>query len=100
MIMVITRADVKHIAALARIALTAEEEDLYEKELSSVLAFVAELEKLDVRGVASMAGGADLDTIMRPDDPDLGDVLEGDSVKLLEAAPEKESGRIKVPPVF
>ncbi|MFY9462710.1 MAG: Asp-tRNA(Asn)/Glu-tRNA(Gln) amidotransferase subunit GatC [Candidatus Sungiibacteriota bacterium] len=109
--MAITREEVKRIAALARITLTAEEEELYEKELSSVLAFVAELEKLDVRDVAPMtgrpngrasprwAGGTDLMTVMHEDA--VGDAdLEGKSADLLAAVPECENGWVKVKSVF
>lgn len=97
--MAISREEVKRIAGLARIALTAAEEDLYEKELSTILAFVAELEKLDVRDVPPMAGGTDLTTIMREDaavDTD----LEGKSAALLAAVPERRDGLVKVPSVF
>ena len=99
MTMAITREEVKHIAVLARIALTSEEEELYEKELSSVLDFVAELEKLDVQEVAPMAGGTDLMTVMREDR--VGDAdLEGKSADLLAAVPEQENGWVKVRLVF
>ncbi len=97
--MAITREEVKHIAALARIALTEEEEELYEKELSSVLAFVAELEKLDVHDVMPMAGGTDLMTVMREDKVADAD-LEGKSADMLAAVPERADGWVKVPSVF
>lgn len=97
--MAITRKEVKRIAALARIALTAEEEELYEKELSTILAFVAELEKLDVRGVAPMTGGTDLTTVMREDAAADAD-LEGMSADLLAVVPERRDGLVKVPSVF
>ena len=97
--MAISREEIKRIAALARIALTAEEEGLYEKELSSVLAFVAELEKLDVAGVMPMTGGTDLMSIMREDTMADAD-LEGKSAAMLVAVPERRDGWIKVPSVF
>lgn len=97
--MSLSRSEVRRIAALARIALTEEEEYLYEKELSSVLAFVAELEKLDVRNVVPMAGGTDRETIMREDEIIDAD-LEGRSVDLLAAVPERMDDLVKVRQVF
>jgi len=97
--MVITREEVKRIAALARIALTDQEEELYEKELSSVLEFVAALEDLDVRDAAPMAGGTDLMTIMREDKVADAD-LEGKAAELLAAVPDRADGWVKVPSVF
>ena len=97
--MAISREEVKRIAVLARIALTAEEEELYEKELSSVLAFVAEIEKLDVSDVIPMAGGTDLVSIMREDTVADAD-LEGMSADLLAVAPERHGGWVKTPSVF
>ncbi len=97
--MAIIREEIKHIASLARIALTADEEELYEKELSSVLAFVAELEKLDVSDVAPMAGGTDLVTVMR-EDAVADSNLEGKSPDLLGVVPERDSDLIKVRSVF
>ncbi len=97
--MAISREEVKRIASLARIALTAEEEELYVSELSSVLAFVAELDGLDVHDVAPMAGGTDLMTVMREDAVADAD-LEGKSADLLAAAPEREGDLVKVRSVF
>lgn len=107
--MAITREEVKRIAALARIALTEEEEELYARELSSVLAFVAELEKLDVRDVVPMAGGTpphqhwcggtDQETIMR-EDAVMDSDLEGKSADLLAVVPEQREGLVKVRSVF
>lgn len=97
--MAISREEVRRIATLARIALTEEEEETYEKELSSVLGFVAKLEHLDVRDVAPMTGGTDQETVMRADDVADAD-LEGKSVDLLVATPEHHGGRVKVKNVF
>ena len=93
--MAISRSDVERIAILARIALTEEEKTLYEKELSSVLAFVEELDGLDVKGVIPMAGGTDRETIMREDRVMDGD-LDGVSLDLLAAVPERADDLVKV----
>lgn len=97
--MAISREEIKRIAALARIALTTEEEGLYEKELSTILAFMAEIEKLNVSDVIPMTGGTDMMTVMREDTVADAD-LEGMSADLLAAVPERHGGWVKVPSVF
>lgn len=97
--MAISREEVKRIAALARIALTAEEETLYEKELSSVLEFVAELERVDTADVSPMTGGTDMANVMRPDNAS-GTHRDNDSADLLGVVPDRKDGWVKVPAVF
>lgn len=97
--MAISRDEVKRISALARIALTGKEETLYEKELSSVLEFVAELERVDTKDVSAMTGGTDLVNVMRPDKVSKAD-SGNDSAGLIGQAPERFNGWIKVPSVF
>lgn len=95
----ISRSDVRRIAALARIALTEEEEASFEHDLSSVLAFVAELERADTTGVEPMTGATDAVNRVRPDTT-LDTSLEGDSAALVEALPERRDGWAKVRSVF
>ncbi|MEW6323407.1 MAG: Asp-tRNA(Asn)/Glu-tRNA(Gln) amidotransferase subunit GatC [Acidobacteriota bacterium] len=45
------RADVLRIAALARLALTDEEIDLFTRQLGQILGYVAEIRALDTRDV-------------------------------------------------
>lgn len=97
--MSITRAEVKRIAALTRIALTEEEEALYEKELSSILGFVAELERVDTTDVSPMTGGTDMANVMRPDKAS-GANMDNDPADLLGVVPDKKDGWVKVPSVF
>ena len=96
--MAISRAEVKRIAALARIALTEQEEAAYEKELSSVLEFVAELAKVDTADVAAMTGGTDLINVMRADTAREADTH--DSASLIDQMPKRRNGVLEVPSVF
>ena len=61
--MAIDRAQVQHIAALARIALTEEETDAFARQLSHILEQFEALQRLDTSGVApaGYAGGLGLD---------------------------------------
>ncbi|MEK7541893.1 MAG: Asp-tRNA(Asn)/Glu-tRNA(Gln) amidotransferase subunit GatC [Patescibacteria group bacterium] len=95
----ISRADVQHIARLARLALTEEEEEKFEKELSSILGFVEKLNEADTKGVMPMTGGTMLEHVMRDDAvPD--SALEGCHEQLFSAVPEKKDRWVKVKKVF
>lgn len=49
--MTLTLEQVRHVAGLARLALTAEEEALYQGQLSAILDAVVQLEALDTSNV-------------------------------------------------
>lgn len=95
----ITQKDVEHIAHLARIELTDEEKTKFEKELSAVLEFVGKLNAVNTDGVEPMTGGTLLENVMREDEQ-IDDTLEGKSASLLDAAPEKKEGWVRVKAVF
>ena len=61
--MAIDRAQVQHIAALARIALTEEETDAFARQLSHILEQFEALQRLDTSGAApsGYAGGLGFD---------------------------------------
>ena len=64
----ISKKEVKHIAKLARINLTEKEEEKFSKELSSILDFVNQLNKLDTKGVEPLAQVTGLKNVMREDE--------------------------------
>ena len=95
----ITKKDVLHIAQLARIELTPEEEEKFGRDLSAILEFAEELNGADTEGVEPLTGGTLLQNVMRDDsqvDPD----LQGNEPALLDSAPEKKQGYVKVRAVF
>lgn len=67
--MALERADIEHIAALARIGLTAAELDTFGAQLSNVLAQFEELRQLDTHAVAPAGHAVELDTVLREDVP-------------------------------
>ena len=95
----ISKKDVEHIARLARIELTPDEEGKFEKELSAILDFVAKLNEVDTSHVEPLAGGTELENVMREDV-----VLEAGSWKpeadLVEAAPRRRNGYVEAEAVF
>jgi aspartyl-tRNA(Asn)/glutamyl-tRNA(Gln) amidotransferase subunit C len=94
--MILTQQEVEHIARLARLELTGEQQELYREQLSAILDYIARLGTLDTTGVPPTSG-ASLDRMpLRPDAsrPSLPtDVL-------LSNAPATEDDQFKIPPVF
>ncbi len=67
--MPIDRAQVEHIAALARIRLTDAETEAFARQLSDILEQFEALQALDTAGVAPTAHVAGLDNVLRDDEP-------------------------------
>jgi len=94
--MSLTIEEVEHIAALARLELSADEKEHYRLQLSAILDYIRKLQELDTRGIPPTASGLISATPLRSDQARPG--LEREH--LLANAPEKEAGQFKVPPVF
>lgn len=93
--MPITREDVRHAAALARLALTEEESAALLPQLNEILAYVEKLRELDLEGIAPMthaeAGAGSLrEDVVAPG-------LSQDEA--LRGAPETAEGHYVVPQV-
>jgi aspartyl-tRNA(Asn)/glutamyl-tRNA(Gln) amidotransferase subunit C len=92
----ITRADVVHVARLARLALTKDELASLTRELGAILDHAARVSALDTAGVPPTAHPLPLTNVFRPDDPR--PCLDRDEV--LSQAPETEDGRFRVPRIL
>lgn len=95
----ITEKDVKHIARLARIELSEQEEQKFGKELSSILEFIKKLEELDTDQVVPLAGGTALENVTREDEK-IEAGLEERQEEMLAQAPGRKDRWIKVKSVF
>ena len=94
--MSLSNDDVRRIAALARIAITADESDEVLARLNRVLALVDQMLAVDVSGVEPMAHAQDLSQRLRPDK-----VTEADQRRLYQSvAPATEDGLYLVPKVI
>jgi len=92
----ITRADVDHVASLARLALTDDEADALTHDLGVILEHAARVEALDTDGVPPTAHPLPLRNVLRADE-----VRPGvDRDEVLAQAPATEDGRFRVPPVL
>ncbi len=67
--MPIDRAQVQHIAALARISLTEAETEVFARQLSDILDQFEVLQSLDTDSVPPTSHVAGLDTVLREDEP-------------------------------
>ena len=89
--------DIKHIAKLARIKLTEKEEKKFEKELSSILEFIDQLNKVDTSKVGPAYQITGLVNSFRTDEHRKDFEMNEDlNDKLIGQAPLKESRFIKV----
>jgi aspartyl-tRNA(Asn)/glutamyl-tRNA(Gln) amidotransferase subunit C len=94
--MPLSREEVEHIASLARLDLTAEQQARYREQLSQILDFVAKLSELDTTAVPPTAGGGVKQMPLRRDQSHPGLTMEA----LLQNAAETEDHQFKIPPVF
>jgi len=92
----ISRQDVAHVAALARLRLTDDELDRFTLQLGAVLDHAADVAALDTAGVPPTAHPLPLVNVLRDDTVVAG--LERDEV--LAQAPAVEDGRFRVPRIL
>ncbi len=85
---------VEHVARLARLSLTAEERELFARQLEEILAWAESLQTLDVSEVPPMAHP--LEPEWREDAPREGLPRQ----RVLEGAPDAASGLFRVPRVI
>ena len=90
--MALDRADVEHIAKLARIGLTEEEVEMFREQLSNILEQFETLRDVDTTGVAATGYAGQLETVLREDVTE--DSLEQEEV--LRNAPRREGPLFRV----
>jgi aspartyl-tRNA(Asn)/glutamyl-tRNA(Gln) amidotransferase subunit C len=67
--MKISKAEIEHIALLARLSLTDEEKEMFGSQLSSILDYVEKLNELDTSNVPPTSHVLSLHDVMRDDLP-------------------------------
>lgn len=92
----ITKDQVKHVANLARLAVTDEEVEKLTEDLSAIIGYAEQLNELDTEGVEPTTHVLDLKNVMRKDKPKEW-ITQEDALK---NAPEKENGQFKVPSIL
>ena len=93
--MAITRADVEHVARLARLALREDEVERLQEQLNAILEAVGKVSELDLAGVPPTSHPLDLVNVLAEDEP--APCLSREDA--LANAPDPEGGFFGVPPV-
>jgi len=94
--MSITNQDVQHVAKLARLNLSAEEEQVFTEQLNAILQYAEKLNELDTDDVEPTTHVLPVSNVMRED-------VKRESLpieKVMLNAPEEEDGQFKVPAVL
>jgi aspartyl-tRNA(Asn)/glutamyl-tRNA(Gln) amidotransferase subunit C len=94
--MKLTIEEVRHIAFLARLRLTPEEERRYAEQLSDILDYAARLQRVDTSHIPPTATVLPLRAPLREDQPRPSTPRE----RILGNAPAQEEGMFLVPPIL
>ena len=92
----ISREDVEHVAALARLGLTDDEIDLMQGQLNRILEAVGQLQSVDTSSVGPTAQVIELENVMRDDVARPG--IEREAA--LANAPIREGALLRVPVIL
>lgn len=90
----INKEIIQHIAKLARLGITKEEEEKFAKDLSSIFEYFEKLKKVDTSKVEPTTHSVLLENVQREDKPE----SQTDETKknLIGLSPSKEDNYIKV----
>ena len=94
-VMSLDKAMIVRVARLARIQIAPEEEESLAQDLSHIIGWVEQLERVDTDAVEPIASVSDLRLVMREDQVHDG----GDAGVLLANAPQAQAGFFVVPKV-
>jgi len=92
----ITRADVEHVAELARLALTEAEKETFIPQLNHILTYIDKLNELDTTGVEPTSHVLPMSNVFREDEVRPSLVRE----LVLHNAPEESHFFFKVPRII
>ena len=92
----ISRADVAHLARLARLAVTDDELDVFAGQLEVILGAVASVGEVTADDIPPMSHAVPLQNVFRPDELRPGLTQQ----QALAGAPAAEDGRFRVPQIL
>ncbi len=93
---IISEETIRHVAKLARLAVTDEQAMLLAPQLNDILDYANELQAIDLTGVEPTSHSFPLNNVLREDVPQPG--LSRDAA--LRNAPDSDSGQVRVPAVL
>jgi aspartyl-tRNA(Asn)/glutamyl-tRNA(Gln) amidotransferase subunit C len=92
----ISTDQVKHVANLARLAITEEDAELFPSQLDAIISFAEQLNEVDTENVKPTSHVLDMKNIMREDISEKG--LSNEEV--VKNAPDHADGYIRVPSIL
>ncbi|MBT2694253.1 Asp-tRNA(Asn)/Glu-tRNA(Gln) amidotransferase subunit GatC [Bacillus sp. ISL-55] len=92
----ISEEQVKHVAHLARLAITEEEAQMLTEQLDKIITYAEQLNELNTDNVEPTAHVLEIKNVMREDRAKEGLPRE----EVLKNAPEHQDGQIKVPGIM
>jgi len=96
----LSQKEVEHISDLARIELTEKDKEKFRGQLSAILDYFKKLEEIKTAGLPTTDGGTrNLFNVWRDDKLQMSDNKQqtiDETSNLIELAPEKEKGQVKV----
>ncbi|MCF6411462.1 Asp-tRNA(Asn)/Glu-tRNA(Gln) amidotransferase subunit GatC [Pseudalkalibacillus salsuginis] len=92
----ITKEEVKHVAKLARLAVTEEEAEMFTNQLDAIIGYAEQLKELDTDGVEPTTHVLDMKNVLREDEAKPWLTRE----EALKNTPDTQNGLIKVPAVL
>ena len=94
--MKITSEEIRHVAVLARLDLTPDEQERLTGQLGRILEYMDKLNELDTAGVEPMSHAVDVVNVLRPDRA----VNQPQTEALLSNAPAREDDFLSVPKII
>lgn len=88
--------EVKHVANLARLAISEEEAEKFQKQLDAIISFAELLNEVDTEEIEPTSHVLDMKNIMREDIAQKGLPVE----EVLKNAPDHQDGQVKVPSII
>ena len=90
------KINVKHVAKLANLPLTPEEEEKYSDQLSKILEYIDQLNEVDTTNVEPTFNVSEQENVMGKDEP----VVSLSQEETLQNTPKKENGFFVTKGVF
>ncbi|MGH2704675.1 MAG: Asp-tRNA(Asn)/Glu-tRNA(Gln) amidotransferase subunit GatC [Actinomycetota bacterium] len=97
--MPISPGDVRHVARLARLALSDEDVELFREQLGRILEHAERVTSLDTDDVPPTSHAIPLTNVFRPDEPGV-PVPSITQEEALSQAPAPEAGHFRVPRIL
>jgi aspartyl-tRNA(Asn)/glutamyl-tRNA(Gln) amidotransferase subunit C len=92
----INRNNIKYVANLARINLTAQEQELFASQLSDILAYIDKLNKLNTDNIEPMSHAVGMSNVFRKDKPK----KSLPASETLQNSPQAKDNFFKVPKII